>query len=139
MHRQFRMHRRPFALSSCLATGRRLNCRAMKSCGFAWVVILLLASTGAAQSPVSRPAGAPPPFRRSSGKPLGLTPEIDGLLRKLVSTYQRAGSYRDQGRVTLVQQTGRVKTTTETPLELTFQRPNLLRLDAGHYIAACDG
>lgn len=64
---------------------------------------------------------------------------MEAFLKKLIATYQTANSYRDHGRVTLVQQTGRVKLTTEMPMELSFSRPNLLLLDAGQYSAACDG
>jgi len=83
------------------------------------------------------PAG--PPVRQSFGPAQGLTPEIQSLLRRLINTYQTAESYRDHGKVTLIQSSGRVKTTTEMPMELAFKRPNLMLLDAGQHVAASDG
>src|SRR5262245_19194602 len=93
------------------------------------------------------PAASAPASAQLPGSPQGalprttqgLTLEIERFLKRLVATYQEAQSYRDRGRVTLMQQSGRVKMTTEMPMELTFQRPNLLRLDAGQYTAASDG
>jgi len=38
-----------------------------------------------------------------------------------------------------VQRNGRVKTTTEMPMELAFRRPNRLLLDGGQHQIACDG
>lgn len=90
-------------------------------------------------SPLALPLGAPPLLRRTSEKPDGWTSEMETFLKKLIATYQQAESYRDRGRATHVQVTGRVKTTTEMPSELTFKRPNLLLLDAGQYQAGSDG
>jgi peroxiredoxin len=81
----------------------------------------------------------PPPLRRPAGRPEGLTVEMEALLKKLIATYQNASTYRDQGRARIVQQAGRVRTTTEMPMEVTFQRPNLLRLEAGQYSVDSDG
>jgi peroxiredoxin len=93
-----------------------------------------------AQAPPGAPAfAAPPTPQRLGGKPEGLTREVETLVRKLVEAYQKAESYRDRGRVKLVQQSGRVKTTTEMPMELAFQRPNQVLLDSGQYTVASDG
>jgi peroxiredoxin len=119
-----------------------------------WVCLALAlmqgcAISGQAQSSVeirmaqARPPGAsmvpPPGLQRASGKPAGLTAEMESFLKKLIETYQKAESYRDHGQVRLVQQNGRVKTTTEMPMELAFERPNRLLLDAGQYSVVCDG
>jgi peroxiredoxin len=64
---------------------------------------------------------------------------MESFLKNVIGAYQKAESYRDRGRVKLVQQTGRVRITTEMPMELAFQRPNRLLLDAGHYTVASDG
>jgi peroxiredoxin len=85
------------------------------------------------------PVGQPPSLRRPGERAVGLTPEIESFLKKLIETYQKAETYRDRGRVILTQTSGRVKTTTEMPMELTFQRPNRLLLDAGQYTVASDG
>ena len=76
---------------------------------------------------------------RAAGKAEGLTLEVQSFLKELVKTYQSAKSYRDRGRVTLIQTSGRVKTTTEMPMELAFRRPNYLMLDAGQHSVASDG
>lgn len=61
------------------------------------------------------------------------------FLRQLGATYRSASSYRDEGRAVIVQVSGKVKTTTEVPMRLTFSRPNLLRLEAGQFEAVSDG
>jgi peroxiredoxin/outer membrane lipoprotein-sorting protein len=99
-----------------------------------WPTLVLDGSSVLAQG---QPAA--PPMRRASQKPIGLSAEMEAFLTKLIATYQSASSYRDRGHVKLVQQAGRVKTTTEMPMELSFKRPNLLWLDGGQYSAACDG
>src|SRR5438046_954127 len=60
-------------------------------------------------SPGPLPQGALPASRRPDGKAHGLTPEIETFLRKVIQNYATAESYRDHGRVRLVQQSGRVK------------------------------
>ena len=90
-------------------------------------------------APFPQAQGAPGGVPRPAGKVVGLTPEIESFLKRVTQTYAQAASYRDRGRVRLVQQTGRVKTTTETPMEFTFARPNRLRLDAGQYLIVTDG
>ena len=90
-------------------------------------------------APFSPPPGPPGVPRRASEKPDGMTPEIESFLKSVIKKYASAASYRDHGRVRLVQQQGRVKTTTETPMELTFARPNRLLLDAGQYMIVSDG
>lgn len=69
----------------------------------------------------------------------GLTDEIRSFLKEVSGVYRGMKSYRDHGRAVIVQQIGKVKTTTEAPVLLTFSRPNRLRLDAGQYDVACDG
>src|SRR5438552_4603755 len=112
----------------------------MKTCSIWLAAILNLPFLSSlAQSPAPT-AGATPPVRSEGrARPEGLTPELEAFLRKLIGTYQKAASYRDHGQVTLVQQTGRVKTTTEMPTELTFKRPNLFLLDGGQYTTGSDG
>src|SRR5438046_9907555 len=77
--------------------------------------------------------------RRATEKPQGWTPEIETFLKSLLTTYQRAESYRDHGRIALVQRAGRAKTTTEMPMELAFRRPTRLLLVAGQYSVGCTG
>jgi cytochrome c biogenesis protein CcmG/thiol:disulfide interchange protein DsbE len=112
-----------------------------------WASLLTVASSGsplmeaqtlAQAGPGPLQSGAPPFARRQEGDPQGWNAEIEAFLKKLLATYQNATSYRDRGRVKLTQQMGRVKTTTEMPMELTFQRPNLLFLDAGQYTVVSD-
>lgn len=100
-----------------------------------WVPLLLLAAACRAQAPLSPPP-APAP---AAGPAEGLTDEMRGFLRQLSTAYRTAKSYRDQGRASIVQVSGKVKTTTEVPMSLTFSRPNLLRLDAGQFEAVSDG
>ncbi len=90
-----------------------------------------------AQTPLN-PA-PPAPAAPAAGPAAGLTEEMKGFLKQLTATYRGAKSYRDHGRAVITQVSGKVKTTTEAPMALTFSRPNLLRLDAGQYEAVCDG
>ena len=85
------------------------------------------------------PAGAPPRLQRTEAEPAGWSVEIAAFLKQLTETCAKTETYRDQGRVTLVQRRGRVKSTTEMPMELAFRRPNRLLLDAGQHQVACDG
>jgi hypothetical protein len=106
------------------------------------VVLMATCASAVAQSPgpVQREMRVPPGMLpRPAGPPEGMTPEIEEFLKTLFSTYETASSYRDQGRLTVRQRQGRVKTTTEMPVELAFQRPNLALLDTGQHMIACDG
>ncbi|MCI0748376.1 MAG: TlpA family protein disulfide reductase [Verrucomicrobia subdivision 3 bacterium] len=90
--------------------------------------------------PAPNPQPAAPRLHRPAGRlPEGWNAEIEQFLKQLCQTYATVDTYRDQGRVTMVQQQGKVKTTTEMPMELSFKRPNRLFLDAGQHQVACDG
>jgi outer membrane lipoprotein-sorting protein/peroxiredoxin len=100
----------------------------------------LVAENSVAQlQPRVAQSGAPPPVQRTAAQPEGWNAEIEKFLKQLTKTYADAQSYRDQGRVTMLQRHGRIKTTTEMPMELTFKRPNQLMLDGGQQQIACDG
>lgn len=100
---------------------------------------LLLASLTplGAQAPLSPPPVAP--AAPAGGPAEALTDEMTSFLKQLGATYRAAKSYRDAGRASIVQMSGKVKTTTEVPMRLTFSRPNLLRLEAGQFEAVSDG
>jgi hypothetical protein len=57
----------------------------------------------------------------------------------MLQTYREADSYRDAGRLTIVQETGRVRQITKMPSETTFVRPGKLRVLGGMQSIACDG
>jgi peroxiredoxin/outer membrane lipoprotein-sorting protein len=111
----------------------------MNSRALPFALACLVATLGGSHAQLAPIPRGPPGLPRPAGKAEGLTPEIEAFLKKVARTYAEAASYRDRGRVRLVQVAGRVKTTTETPMELTFERPNRLRLDAGQFMIVCDG
>jgi len=78
-------------------------------------------------------------LQRIAPQPAGWNADIEKFLKGLVETYAKAATYRDRGRVIMLERRGRVKTTTEMPMELTFQRPNRLFFDGGQHQVACDG
>jgi outer membrane lipoprotein-sorting protein/peroxiredoxin len=86
-----------------------------------------------------RSPGGTPALQRTAAQPAGWNAEIEKFLKRLTETYAKTETYRDQGRVVMVQRNGRVKTTTEMPMELVFRRPNRLLVDAGQHQIACDG
>jgi len=100
--------------------------------------LLMESQTLQAQLP-SRSSPSAPPLQRTTAQPIGWNSEMETFLKRLADTYAKAQTYRDHGRVTLVQRNGRVKTTTEMPMELAFKRPNRLLLDGGQHQIACDG
>jgi outer membrane lipoprotein-sorting protein len=80
-----------------------------------------------------------PPLQRTAAEPAGWNADIETFLKRLTDTYAKANSYRDHGRIVMIQRSGRVRTTTEMPMELAFQRPNRLLFDGGQHQVACDG
>jgi outer membrane lipoprotein-sorting protein/peroxiredoxin len=103
-------------------------------------LVLLAAETSFGQlQPRATQSGGIPRMQRTAAQPEGWNAEIEGFLKRLTKAYADAQSYRDQGRVTMFQRQGRIKTTTEMPMELTFKRPNQLLLDGGQQQIACDG
>ena len=116
----------------------------MKLPAMARVAVCSLATLVAENShgqfqPRSTQSGGMPRMQRTTAQPEGWNAEIEKFLKQLTKTYADAQSYRDQGRVTMAQRQGRVRTTTEMPMELAFQRPNRLLLDGGQQQIACDG
>ncbi len=84
-------------------------------------------------------AQALPPIAPQTGRANGLTPEISGVLKRMLQAYQTADSYRDAGRLTMIQESGRVRQATKMPSTVDFQRPNLLQVVGGIQTVTCDG
>ncbi len=72
-------------------------------------------------------------------QPRGLSPEIEGLLQRMLGVYAKATSYRDDGRLSIQQFKGRIRQLTRMPSSVAFERPNKIRIIGGGQTATSDG
>lgn len=61
------------------------------------------------------------------------------MLGQMLDAYGAADTYRDGGRLTIVQETGRVRQITKMPSETVYARPGKLHVLGGMQSIACDG
>lgn len=102
-----------------------------------WVVVAVLlcfVGTAWAQVGASPPISGPP-----VGRAIGLNPQIESILKRMLDVYRQADSYRDAGRVSVAQTQGRIRQITEMPSEIAFQRPNRLGVVSGAQSITSDG
>jgi hypothetical protein len=102
---------------------------------WAWTALLVLGASSAAAQVGLGPAMPMPP----AGRAAGLTPQIETILKQMLAAYEAADAYRDAGRITVRQTTGRIRQTTEMPSAIVFRRPNLLSVVGGAQSLASDG
>jgi len=68
-----------------------------------------------------------------------LTPQITTLLQDMLEVYHQARTYRDEGRLTILQANGRVRNITKMPSSIQFRRPDRLQVTSGQQTISCDG
>ena len=98
------------------------------------VCFALTIAAGHAQLP-----GGPVPPQIAQGRAEGLTPEIEGLLKRMLAAYKKLDAYSDGGRLTMIQEMGRVRQATKMPSATDLQRPNRIQVLAGIQTISCDG
>ena len=72
-------------------------------------------------------------------RPEGYTREVEAVLGQMLAAYRDAETYRDEGRLTIVQETGRVRQITKMPSTTAYARPGKLHVLGGMQSIACDG
>lgn len=68
-----------------------------------------------------------------------LDPGLRTLLGRMLDVYAQTATYRDDGRITILQQSGRVRNITKMPSSIAFARPNRLQVISGAQTIASDG
>lgn len=72
-------------------------------------------------------------------RPEGYTREVETVLGEMIAAYANADSYRDNGRVTVLQQTGRVRQITKMPSTTALRRGGEIHVLGGMQSITCDG
>jgi len=72
-------------------------------------------------------------------RPEGYTRDVEAVLGSMVAAYRDASSYQDNGRLTVLQQTGRVRQITKMPSSTAMSRPGKLAVLGGMQSITCDG
>ena len=72
-------------------------------------------------------------------KPAANDPKAQQLLEEVARAYQHLGAYADHGEFVLAATVGGKSESNKSPMKISLERPNKLRLDAGQVEVASDG